>query len=135
MVKTPLKRQPRVRSARDFISRKTRPLPPVAATVARPSANDNLFVVVFVFVADRCDRVLSFSNVKRWSSCFSMLAARNSLRAELQHVRRTNLRTLTVVMLVRPSVRVNSPVLTGVQKLCMVRTTLLEPSIWDALVL
>src|SRR5205823_9500457 len=31
-------------------------------------------------------RVFSFANVKRWSSCFSMLAARNSLKAELQHV-------------------------------------------------
>src|SRR5436309_8657038 len=35
-------------------------------------------------------RVFSFADAKRWSSCFSMWAARNSLKAELQHVRRTN---------------------------------------------
>src|SRR5438132_13650471 len=37
---------------------------------------------------ERRARVFSFSNVKRWSSFFSMLAARNSLKAELQHVAR-----------------------------------------------
>src|SRR5436190_16487669 len=39
-------------------------------------------------------RVFSFTNVRRWSSCFSMSAARNSLKAELQQIRGPNKKTL-----------------------------------------
>src|SRR4029077_17277437 len=39
-------------------------------------------------------RVYSFTNVRCWSSCFSMSAAPNSLKAELQQIRGPNQKTL-----------------------------------------
>src|SRR4029077_847611 len=59
-------------------------------------------------------RVYSFTNVRCWSSCFSMSAAPNSLNAELQQIRGPNQKTLIELLrklLAPPKGASNSPTL------------------------
>jgi hypothetical protein len=57
------------------------------------------------------NRVFAFTNERRWSPCFSMSAARNSLKAELQRIRGPNQKTLDdeIRLLTSAATILNSP--------------------------